>query len=171
MAATQPGTPVVDVRRSTPDDFERFYECLASVSRERRFLAMLEPPPLEAARAFIDAARREGMVQFVGVVASRVVGWCDVIPHQGLEYRHTGRLGMGIVSEHRRQGLGLRLLDDTVKAARDAGLARVELDVFSSNTAAIRLYERYGFAHEGVRRRARIIDGRVEDIVLMGLLF
>ena len=36
---------------------------------------------------------------------------------------------------------------------------------------AIRLYECYGFAHEGVRRRARIIDGRVENIVLMGLLF
>lgn len=161
----------IDVRRSTPEDFQSFYECLASVSRERRFLAMVEPPSPEGARAFLEAARGHGMLQFVALDGSRVVGWCDVLPHPGREYRHTGRLGMGIVSEYRGQGLGLRLLDEAVKAARDAGLARVELDVFSSNTKAIRLYERYGFAHEGVRRRARIIDGRVEDIVLMGLLF
>jgi RimJ/RimL family protein N-acetyltransferase len=171
MAATEHGNPVVDVRRSTPADFESFYECLASVILERRFLALTEAPPLEEARAYIDAARRRGMVQCVAVADSRVVGWCDVIPHHGEQYRHTGRLGMGIVSEYRGQRLGVRLLDDTVKAARDAGLARVELDVFSSNVNAIRLYQRYGFAHEGVRRRARIIDGRVEDIVLMGLLF
>lgn len=28
----------------------------------------------------------------------------------------------------------------------------------------------YGFAHEGVHRRGRIIDGRVEDVLMMGLL-
>jgi RimJ/RimL family protein N-acetyltransferase len=57
-----------------------------------------------------------------------------------------------------------------VHAAHEAGLTRIELEVFSSNTNAIRLYERYGFVHEGVHRRGRIIDNRVEDVLMMGLL-
>jgi len=72
--------------------------------------------------------------------------------------------------EFRGKGIGRQLVDATVRAARQAGLTRVELEVFSSNTNAIALYERYGFQHEGLHRRGRIIDGRVEDVLLMGLL-
>jgi RimJ/RimL family protein N-acetyltransferase len=61
-------------------------------------------------------------------------------------------------------------MDATINDARTAGLTRIELEVFSSNTNAITLYERYGFAREGLHRRGRIIDGRVEDVLIMGLL-
>ena len=40
----------------------------------------------------------------------------------------------------------------------------------STNVRAIRLYERLGFAHEGVRRRARKLDGGYDDNVLMALV-
>ena len=50
------------------------------------------------------------------------------------------------------------------------GLTRIELEVYESNQPAIALYERYGFAHEGRKRRGRILDGRSEDIVCMALL-
>jgi hypothetical protein len=40
--------------------------------------------------------------------------------------------------------------------------------VFASNTRAIRLYERLGFVHEGVRHRARKIDGAYDDNVMIG---
>lgn len=45
--------------------------------------------------------------------------------------------------------------------------------VTSSRTrgkAFARLYEKYGFEHEGLHRRGRIIDGHVEDVIIMGLL-
>lgn len=47
---------------------------------------------------------------------------------------------------------------------------RVELEVYASNTPAIALYEKAGFAHEGRRRRALLRDGVHDDIVMMGLL-
>ena len=47
----------------------------------------------------------------------------------------------------------------------------VELGVFAGNTRAIQLYEQLGFAHEGVRRRARKLDGMYEDNVMMALVF
>jgi RimJ/RimL family protein N-acetyltransferase len=162
--------PAVHIRRSTPEDFDGFYECFAGICRERRFLALVEPPPKDASRAFVEDARGRGMVQYVAAADSGIVGWCDIIPHPWEGFRHSGRLGMGVVAAFRGQGIGRRLLDATVHAAQQAGLTRIELEVFSSNTNAIQLYERYGFVHEGVHRRGRIIDGRVEDVLIMGLL-
>lgn len=51
-------------------------------------------------------------------------------------------------------------------AAR-TGMSRVELEVFSSNTAAIHLYKSCGFIKECVRRRARYLDGVWDDMVQM----
>ncbi|HXD20804.1 MAG TPA: GNAT family N-acetyltransferase [Vicinamibacterales bacterium] len=162
--------PAVDVRRSTPEDFDGFYRCFAEICRERRFLALVDPPAMEQSRAFLEDARRHGMVQYVAAAGPLIVGWCDVIPHRWEGFRHGGRLGMGIAREFRGNGIGRRLLDAAVRGAREAGLSRVELDVFSSNTSAVRLYERYGFVREGLHRKGRIIDGRVEDVLMMGLL-
>jgi RimJ/RimL family protein N-acetyltransferase len=160
----------VEIRPSTPDDFDGFYDCFAAICRERRYLALVEPPTKEEARGFIDGARQRGMVQYVAVAGSRIVGWCDILPQAWEGFRHSGRLGMGIAPEFRGKGIGRRLMDATITAARDAGLTRIGLEVFSSNTNAITLYEHYGFEHEGLHRRGRIIDGRVEDVIMMGLL-
>ena len=46
----------------------------------------------------------------------------------------------------RRSGLGGALVGSAVARARERGCARVELDVNEANTAAIALYERFGFA-------------------------
>jgi RimJ/RimL family protein N-acetyltransferase len=43
--------------------------------------------------------------------------------------------------------------------------------VFASNTRAFALYERLGFVREGLKRRARKLDGGYDDDVLMALLF
>lgn len=161
----------VEIRRGTPDDFDGFYDCFAAICRERKYLAMVEPPPRDAAREFLEDARRRGMMQYVASAGGRIVGWCDIVPHGWEGFRHSGRLGMGIDPDFRGKGIGRRLMEETISDARAAGLTRIELEVFSSNTSAIRLYERYGFTHEGLHRRGRIIDGRVEDVLMMGLLF
>ena len=56
-----------------------------------------------------------------------------------------------------------------IEEARAVGLERIELDVFASNVAAIALYGKHGFGVEGLRRRARKIDGRYDDILEMAL--
>lgn len=48
--------------------------------------------------------------------------------------------------------------------------ARIELEVFSSNEHAVALYRKLGFQVEGVKRRARRLDGDDDDIVFMALL-
>jgi RimJ/RimL family protein N-acetyltransferase len=49
-------------------------------------------------------------------------------------------------------------------------MERIELDVFASNKAAIALYLKLGFVTEGVKRRARKLDGEYDDNVFMALI-
>jgi RimJ/RimL family protein N-acetyltransferase len=46
---------------------------------------------------------------------------------------------------------------------------KVELEVYSDNEGAVRLYERFGFKHEGLKVRGRKLEGRYQDILLMAL--
>ena len=155
------------VRRSTREDIESFHRCLDAVARERRWLAFLQAPPLESVRDFVLSA---SPIQFVAMARGEVAGWCDVTPNQLEGFRHCGTLGMGLLPDFRGRGLGRRLLQETIDATREAGLTRIELEVFASNQIATRLYERFGFTHEGRKHGARLLDGQLEDNLCMALL-
>jgi RimJ/RimL family protein N-acetyltransferase len=105
----------------------------------------------------------------MAVVDEEVIGFCDILPYTAEGFTHVGRLGMGVRSEWRRQGIGRRLLDACLPLARDAGIEKVELEVFSDNVAAIRLYESFGFKGEGTRVQGRKLEGRYQDVHLMAL--
>jgi ribosomal protein S18 acetylase RimI-like enzyme len=157
----------IAVRPIAADDAPSFHRCLDAVARERRFLAMLEAPPLEEVREFVTSGPQRGVVQFVTTFDGEVVGWCDILPVPFDGFRHCGALGMGVLPLHRRRGIGRRLLEATLLEAERCGITRVQLEVFASNRAAISLYEAFGFECEGRKRRAREFDGLAEDLVCM----
>lgn len=147
--------------------FESFHRALDAVARERVYIEMVEAPPLESVRRFqAGLIERDGPVYYA-VDGDEVVGWCDVFPHENPRHAHRGSLGMGCVPTHRGQGIGGRLLEATLDHARRFGLEKVELHVYTSNTAAIRLYERFGFEREGLLRSYRKLDGVTFDCLAM----
>ena len=105
-------------------------------------------------RAFVLNNIKQGYPQLVAVSAGQLVGWCDVVPKPRPIYAHVGVLGMGLLPEFRGQGLGDRLIRQTLAAARALGLNRVELSVRENNAGAIALYKRVGFEIEGLQRNA-----------------
>ena len=141
------------------------------MARERRYLAFLEAPPLEATRAFILDIIEQGYPQFVALSGGEVIGWCDVTPKPRPIYAHNGVLGMGLLPQFRGRGIGKRLIAQALAAAQDFGLQRVELTVRENNVNAIALYKKVGFEIEGVQREAILVDGSYENLILMGLLF
>ena len=160
----------VAIRPISAGDIKSFHRALDSVARERRYLLLLEGPTLQQVEAFVLTNIERNAPQFVAIDAGSVVGWCDISPHRRPGMSHSGELGMGVVADYRRRGIGYRLLEATVAKALAKGLTRIELEVFSSNRAAIALYERFGFEREGVKRMARCVDGIWDDIVVMALL-
>src|SRR6266536_4443344 len=148
-----------------------FWDCLDAVSRERRYLALTNAPGPDSVREFIRAAIARGVPQFVALDRARVVGWCDVFPHEKEGFTHGGLLGMGLLLEYRRQGIGRLLAMKAIDGAKELGLERIELDVFASNKSAIALYVSLGFAFEGAKRKGRKIDGVYDDVIQMALFF
>jgi ribosomal protein S18 acetylase RimI-like enzyme len=149
-----------------------FHRALDIVARERRYLAFLEAPPIEATRSFVLDNIRRGHPQFVAVSAkSEVVGWCDVTPMSRPSQAHRGVFGVGLLPQFRGQGIGTKLTRSALAAARAFGLHRVELTVREHNTGAIGLYKKAGFEIEGVQRDAVLLDGVYENVVCMAVVF
>ncbi len=153
-----------------PEHIDGFHACLDVVARERSYLVLLEAPPLKAVRVFVRQNIANDWPQFVALHRQSVIGWCDILPDTKEGFTHSGRLGMGLHRDFRGRGIGQRLVARTLEKARAKGLERIQLDVYASNRAAMRLYEKMGFVVEGVQKRARKLDGVYDDVILMALL-
>jgi ribosomal protein S18 acetylase RimI-like enzyme len=95
-----------------------------------------------------------------------------VIGSLGLHVQHNvGSLGMIVARQHRRQGIGGRLLDESLRWARERRLHKVDLEVWPHNATTIALYRSRGFTVEGrLRRHYRRANGQLWDAVPMGLV-
>lgn len=74
-----------------------------------------------------------------------------------------------------REHWGAGLMREAIRAVTDwafdtAGLIRIEADIDPENAASLRLAESLGFRREGLLRSRWIVEGRVLDSVLLGLL-
>lgn len=150
---------------------ESFHRVLDSVARERRYLSLLQAPSLEETRKFALSSIASGNVNLVALDGGEVVGWCDIRRHFFPSHAHRGSLGMGLLPGFRGQGLGRRLIEAAIAAARAAGMVRIEFGVHADNAQAIRLYERVGFVREGVSRDAFCVEGHYTDVINMALIF
>lgn len=159
--------PQPTIRLMTEDDIPEYHACLDTVARERRYLSMVAAPPLEASKAWALPHLKANHPFFVAIHEDKVVGWCDITPNDRAYFAHRGTLGMGVHPDHRGLGIGRTLLKAALEHARSIGLEQVELEVFSSNQTAIRLYERCGFVLDGTRRNACKSEGSYQDILLM----
>jgi ribosomal-protein-alanine N-acetyltransferase len=77
-------------------------------------------------------------------------------------------LSLGVEAALQRRGIASLLVETLLEMAQRRDVRRLFLDVADSNSAAISLYERLGFAQMG-RRKAYYLhaDGRREDSLLM----
>lgn len=77
-------------------------------------------------------------------------------------------LDIAIDRRHQRHGWGGKLLEEMMELARRREMRRVVLEVRASNSAAIGLYRRAGFAEIGLRRDYYPAENGREDAILMG---
>jgi ribosomal-protein-alanine N-acetyltransferase len=104
---------------------------------------------LEGYQRELDSPNSELLGLFTPMVPSGLAGmgcfW------EILEEAHITILA--IAPSYQRQGFGGALLIALLTAACNRGLERATLEVRGSNSAAISLYEKFGFKKAGVRRR------------------
>lgn len=112
-----------------------------------------------------------GSVQLVTEVDGRVVGILGLHPEENPRRRHTAMLGMAVHDDFQGQGVGSALVALALDLADNwLGLWRIELQVFVDNTAAVHLYEKFGFEIEGALHELALRNGAYVDAYVMARL-
>jgi RimJ/RimL family protein N-acetyltransferase len=159
--------PAVTVRDATLADVDTLVDMLVEVAGEGRWIGTEAPVDVERRRQRTAAdVEAEDTVVLVAEADGKPVG------QLGLHLAPYGvaDLGMLVAAGWRGRGVGTVLLDEAVRRAREAGAHKIALQVWPHNTAAIALYERFGFQREGyLRRHYRRRSGELWDAVVMGL--
>lgn len=110
-------------------------------------------------------ARNSLSVIAVDSDSERIVGFINFRGNERSRLAHTGHIGISIHADLRGHGIGsalIRAVLDWARATPD--IEKVCLDVFETNTAARRLYERLGFREEFRREKAiKLAPGRYID--------
>lgn len=101
----------------------------------------------------------------------------ELVGHAGLHLNalprraHAGSIGMTVPSPWQGKKVGTALLAAIVELADHwYGLARLELEVYTDNEAAIGLYRKFGFEIEGTHRAHALRRGQLADTYSMARL-
>jgi putative acetyltransferase len=162
----------VRVRPAVPADAGRLVALAAAVASEPEgwLLADARWRSESEERRYIRALQRHpDAALFVAELAGgELVGRLSLMRDPHPSSKHVADLGVMVAAGHRRLGVGTALMAAAEDWAGSAGVAKLELHVFPHNEPAIRLYEKLGYAREGLRRRhyARV-EGGYSDVILM----
>jgi L-phenylalanine/L-methionine N-acetyltransferase len=143
------------VRRAEPGDAQGLKQLGDAVGSEPEGWLVTTNGWRDAAdeRRYLRAIRRyPNAAVFVAEDGGAIVGRLSVARDQHPASRHVADLGLMVAYSHRRRGIGTALLDAAVEWGRQSGVRKLELHVFPWNTAAIALYEKFGFVREGYRK-------------------
>ena len=157
----------VSVCHAEPDDLEAVYLILSGL-RATAGTMQLPLQSLEDVRKRFFSETREGLYHLVACVDEEVVG------HLGLETftrprrRHVGEIGMAVRDDWQGRGVGTTLMEAALDLADNwLNLTRIELGVYTVNTAGVALYKKFGFEVEGTHRSYAFRNGEYVDAYSM----
>jgi RimJ/RimL family protein N-acetyltransferase len=161
---------VTQVRVAEPGDAERLVELAREVGSEQEgwLITAGEWRSASAERRYLKAIRKHpDAAVFVAESNGGIVGRLSISRDGHPASDHVADLGLMVARDHRRQGIGLALMETAEQWAREAGVRKLELHVFPHNVPAIRLYEKLGYEREGLRRGHYRRGDELIDAILM----
>ena len=169
---TLPSGEVLTVRSLCADDAEALSAFRNATYSETYFMARYpeECASLEAVQKGLAGSESSALNFEVGAFAGeKLVGEFGVAQvRQHIKYRHRAVVGISVRKDHWGCGLGSYLMQLAIDQTRANGFEQLELGVFSDNTRAIHLYEKFGFERYGIQPRAfKLKDGTYRDEIIM----
>ena len=169
---TLPNGEVLTVRSLCADDAEALSAFRNATYSETYFMARYpeECASLEAVQKGLAGSESSALNFEVGAFAGEKLvgefGVAQLRPH--IKYRHRAGMGISVLKDYWGCGLGSYLMQLAVDQTRANGFEQLELGVFSDNTRAIHLYEKFGFERYGIQPRAfKLKDGTYRDEIIM----
>lgn len=140
-------TETVSIRELHAAEFERTWPIMQAVIASGDTYNYPADLDLETARALWTAPP---VRCFVAEQDGRVLGCYKLQPNQSGLGDHVANASYMVAAEARGRGIGSMLCEHSLQQARKAGFTAMQFNyVVSSNTVAVRLWQRHGFAIVG----------------------
>lgn len=101
----------------------------------------------------LDRMKKKEKIHLVATVGDRVVGSAEIRRGEKRKH-HIGEIGISVLKEFRREGIGRRLMSELIGQGKLLGLRMLMLHCFENNTAALALYKKFGFVMCGLTPEA-----------------
>jgi RimJ/RimL family protein N-acetyltransferase len=166
----------ITIRQAIPADAEGYVAHMMGIASEGDTYVSYTPGeanvPIDREAERIKRDLAIGNLGLVGQAEGRIIAQLACVVDHSFEItHHTAVLGMSVDRDYRNQGIGTELMERAINWAKEKGIVRLELEVYTENLSAIRLYEKFGFSIEGRKRMYAYQRGRYYDCYLMARLF
>ncbi len=158
------------IRRAEPSDYEAVTRIFAGPKVVRGTLQLPFPSAEFWRKRLAEPA--DGYFGLLACVGNEVAGELGLLTFPNApRRRHAGTVFMAVRDDWQGKGIGSALMQAAVDMAdRWLNLSRLELEVYTDNEAAIRLYKKFGFVTEGKLIRFAYRDGQYVDAFSMARL-
>ncbi len=158
----------VRIRMARVSDAEAFCEIMTQPAVYAGTLQVPHQTP-EAWRKRLEGNDPNFDYMLVAEVDGKVVGTGGIHRNRRPRNLHVAGLGMSVHDAYQGQGVGKAIMAALVEAAdKWLNILRIELEVYPDNERAIKLYESFGFEHEGRKRMNAFRNGGYTDSLVMG---
>ncbi len=160
----------ITIRHIEPSDYEALHKIFCGPKVVQGVL-QIPYPSAEMWRKRL-AEPPEGFYSLVACVDDEVIGQIGLhtFPNRPRR-RHVGEIGMAVRDDWQGKGVGAALMQAATDLAEKwLNLSRLELEVYTDNEPAVKLYQKFGFKIEGTAVNFAFRDGQYVDVYLMARL-
>jgi L-phenylalanine/L-methionine N-acetyltransferase len=152
----------IHIRRAEPGDYEAVHKIYTYPKAIWGTLQVPYPAAERWRKRLADPD--DGTYQLVACVEGEVIGQLGLSTTTRPRRQHVGQIGMAVRDDWHGKGIGSALMQAAIDLAdRWLNLTRLELDVYTDNEPAIRLYQKFGFSIEGTAVQFAFRDGQFVD--------
>lgn len=159
----------VTLRLLKPDDKEQLLGMFTRLSEDA---LMWSNPPYDDEKISRWMDRAKTGLSIAAVFEDNLVGIAAINEYTRPREKGTGGMVIYIHQNFHGVGLGTAMTKDLLLMAEKKGLHRIGLWVVEDNSAAVRLYKKFGFKVEGVQQDAYFgVDEKYHNLLVMGIVF
>ena len=127
-----------------------------------RYSQELIPMPLERMVLQFSERIRNKDIVLVAEEDGQIAGHLVVGIGRG-KLSHVGYIGLFVKKELWGKGIGAKLLEEGIKAAKERGLKKIMYEVYSPNERSINLAKQFGFELRGTLKKHMLSEGDYLD--------